>query len=80
MKRVHVRVNGTPAWMILDTGGGWSIASPSLAKSIGCKPFGQITGFRMSGEKIATQQCGQAGFDLAGVAGRGGWPRRVPET
>ncbi|WP_457649751.1 hypothetical protein [Profundibacter sp.] len=64
MKRVQVEIAGQKAWMLLDTGGGWSVIGPELADRTGCRPFGRVTGFRMSGEQISTPQCGNMPFTL----------------
>ena len=65
----RVEIGGQTRLMAFDTGGGDSIISPELAKQIGCKPFGSLKGFRMTGDRIDTPRCdnvkiGWGGEDL----------------
>ncbi len=71
MKRVQVEIQGIPAWMLLDTGGGWSVIGPELVSKTGCHPYGRVTGFRMSGEQIASPQCGNMPFTLGNIPTKG---------
>ncbi len=61
---IHAVVNGKPGTFLFDTGGGVSTISPQFAASIGCKPWGQITGFRMQGEKLNGQRCDDAAVSI----------------
>jgi hypothetical protein len=67
---VHASINGQERSFLFDTGEGVSMISPDLAKAIGCKPWGQITGFRMTGQRIDTQRCDNVTFDMAGLSFR----------
>lgn len=57
IRSVHAVVGGHAATMLFDTGGGLTMLSPSLAAKIGCRPWGRLTGYRMTGELIDVQQC-----------------------
>jgi hypothetical protein len=57
LKTVSVELNGKEHAFLFDTAGGVAILTPDVAKEI-CEPFGRITLFRMSGERLDLQQCG----------------------
>ena len=40
--------------------------SPELAQTIGCKPWGQITGIRMRGDRIDSPHCDNITFEMGG--------------
>jgi hypothetical protein len=63
---VHAMINGVPGTFMFDTGEGLSAISPDFAKKIGCKPWGQVSGFRMSGERLSNPHCDNLAFNLAG--------------
>ena len=63
---VHAVVNGKPGIFLFDTGEGVSSFSPSFAEKIGCHPWGRISGFRMSGERLDNAHCDNITFDLSG--------------
>jgi hypothetical protein len=63
---VRASVNGHDRTFAFDSGEGVSMISPELAREIGCKPWGQVTGFRMNGERIDTPHCDNITFDVAG--------------
>jgi hypothetical protein len=65
-------VAGHEGTFLLDTGGGISIVSPTLARSVGCEPWGNVTGFRMTGQRIDLPRCDDVAIALAGS------PYRVP--
>jgi hypothetical protein len=64
---LRASVNGVDGVFTFDTGEGVSAISPQFAAAIGCRPWGRITGFRMTGERIATQHCDGLSFETAGV-------------
>jgi hypothetical protein len=63
---VRASVNGQSGTFLFDTGEGVSSFSPAFAKKIGCRPWGRITGFRMSGERLDNQHCDEIAFQLSG--------------
>jgi hypothetical protein len=63
---VHATVNGQRGTFLFDTGEGVSSFSPAFAEKIGCRPWGRISGFRMSGERLDNQHCDNITFDLSG--------------
>lgn len=63
---VHAVVNGHAGTFLFDTGEGVSSISPTFAETIGCHPWGRITGFRMSGERLDLKHCDNVEFNMAG--------------
>ncbi len=59
-------VDGHPARFLFDTGWGVTAVTPAMAKTIGCKPWGRVTGFRAIGERLDSQRCNAATFQLKG--------------
>jgi hypothetical protein len=64
---LHVSVNGHEGFFLFDTGGGTTILGPEFARFSGCTPWGQMTGFRMTGERLDFQRCDAVAFDIAGA-------------
>lgn len=58
LKTVDVKVGAQTVPFLFDTGGGLTVVTPDVAKRLGCIPFGQVTGFRATGEKITEKRCG----------------------
>lgn len=54
---VHATMNGHEGTFLLDSGSGVSNITPEFAHEIGCKPWGQITGIRMTGQRLDMQRC-----------------------
>ncbi len=61
---VHATVNGHEGTFLFDSGSGFSSISPQFAALVGCRPWGQITGFRMTGQRLDMQHCDQVTFHL----------------
>lgn len=64
--KVHASVAGHEGTFLFDSGSGFSSLSPEFAASIGCHPWGQVTGFRMTGQRLDMQHCDYVAFTLAG--------------
>jgi hypothetical protein len=69
---VRVEANGTPGLFAFDTAVGHSIASPEFAEAAGCKPWGGLGGFTMTGRKLDMPRCDGLSFSV------GGHPLRAP--
>jgi hypothetical protein len=67
VKSIQVAVGGETLLFILDTGGGFTIITPEIAKKTGCVPFGRLAGFRHNGERIETQRCSKTTLGLGGM-------------
>lgn len=61
-------IDGKRGVFLFDSGWGLSAVSPSMASLIGCKPWGQLTGFRAIGEAVHQQQCQPVTVRLGGKA------------
>ena len=62
---VRATIAGQTGVFMFDTGEGISSISPDFAQKIGCRPWGKITGFRMSGERLDTPHCDQVVYRMA---------------
>lgn len=86
---VEAVVAGKPRSFLFDTGEGVTMISPALAKELGCEPWGNVTAFRMLGERLDLKRCDDVAFgigagrykapsvivyDLAEIAGKDGPP------
>lgn len=82
---IEAVVAGRPRTFLFDTGEGLTMITPELAKAVGCEPWGNITAFRMLGERLDTKRCDDVSFrvgassyvapsvivyDLAEIAGK----------
>lgn len=70
LRSVEVEVGGAQHAFLFDTAGGATLLTPRLAAEVGCKPFGRVTGFRHSGERLDLPRCGATTFDLGGYEAR----------
>lgn len=58
LRTLDVTLGGETLPFLLDTGGGFTVLTPEVARSAGCTPFGRVTAFRSSGERIDLPRCG----------------------
>ncbi len=63
---VRASVAGHEGTFLFDTGGGVSYITPEFAAKTGCKPWGQSSGFRMTGERLDMQHCDGLSVRLGG--------------
>ena len=59
-------VAGHAGLFLFDTGGGVTTVTPATAALSGCKPWGRITGFRATGERMDTPRCDNLRVSLGG--------------
>ena len=64
MMTVRTKVRGHEGLFMFDTGGGLSYISPSFAQTVGCKVWGQITGFVLTGQRLDMPRCDGLEFDI----------------
>jgi hypothetical protein len=60
-------VNGTQGLFLFDTAGGITLLSPKYAEQIKCKPWGNLSGHRMMGDRLDSQRCDDISFKIAGT-------------
>jgi hypothetical protein len=63
---IRLSVAGREGLFLFDTGEGVSTITPKFAAAIGCAPWGQVTGYRMSGERLDFPRCDGVRFDAQG--------------
>ena len=68
LKTVSVQIGAQSLPFLFDTGGGATVITPAVAKSVGCEPYGLLTGFRWTGERIDLKSCGPLALKLDSVA------------
>jgi hypothetical protein len=66
LRTVQVTAGGETLPYIFDTGGGVTLVTPEIAHAMGCEPVGNITGYRMEGERVDLGVCPETPLDIAG--------------
>jgi hypothetical protein len=66
MMTMRAKVRGHEGLFLFDTGGGISYISPSFAQTVGCKPWGQLSGFMLTGQRLNMPRCDGLSFDVEG--------------
>lgn len=64
LRKVSVSVDGEAYDFLFDTGGGYTLIAPELQTAAECTPHGQLSGFRMSGEQVEFEKCGDVTLQL----------------
>ena len=64
MMTLRARVRGHEGLFMFDTGGGISYVSPLFAQTIGCKVWGQLSGFVLTGQRLDMPRCDDLVFDV----------------
>lgn len=57
MMTLRASVRGHEGTFMFDTGGGVSYISPTFAQTIGCNPWGQLSGFVLTGQRLDMKRC-----------------------
>jgi hypothetical protein len=66
MMTLRADVFGHEGSFVFDTGGGVTYISPAFAQTVGCKPWGQLSGFVLTGQRLDMQRCDDLTFDIDG--------------
>jgi len=66
MMTLRATVGGHEGSFVFDTGGGVTYISPAFAQTIGCKPWGQLSGFVLTGQRLDMQRCDDLTFNIDG--------------
>ncbi len=67
LRTVQVQIEGRAATLIFDTGAGITSVTPEFAAQIGCEPRGNISAFRMNGERVAFRLCPALRVEIGGA-------------
>lgn len=62
----EAEVAGKPRTFLFDTGGGITVITPATAAEIGCAPWGQLSGFRMRGDRVDMARCNDVSLRSSG--------------
>jgi len=57
MMTLRAKVRGHQGTFVFDTGGGVTYLSPAFAQTIGCRPWGQLSGFVLTGQRLDMKRC-----------------------
>ena len=63
---LKARVGGQDGLFLFDTGGGVTIVTPKTVGAVGCHPWGQMTGFRATGQRLDTRRCDDVRLSING--------------
>jgi len=63
----RAKVAGHEELMVFDTGGGLTAITPQAAAELGCQPWGQLTGFRMRGDRLDLKRCENVSIEANGL-------------
>ena len=67
IRGIKVEIGGRQRFFLFDTGGGLTTISNEVAQLAGYQPYGQLCGFRMSGERLTMPHCGPLAMAVAGL-------------
>lgn len=71
---LRASVAGHSGLFVFDTAGGITLLAPAFAKTIGCTPWGRLSGFQMTGNRLDAPRCDNVQISLDGH------PFRAPVT
>jgi hypothetical protein len=67
LRTVEVTIQDSKFQLLFDSAGGLTMITPKVAEEIDCVPFGRVVGFRMSGERVNLESCGEFPITLGGT-------------
>lgn len=68
IETIKATVDGEEGTYLFDSGIGTSGVTPAVAAAIGCKPWGKITGFRATGERLDLPRCNSSTVKIGAFA------------
>ena len=63
---LRASVAGHSGLFVFDTAGGITLLAPAFAKTIGCTPWGRLSGFQMTGNRLDAPRCDNVRISLDG--------------
>jgi len=66
MMTLRASVRGHEGNFVFDTGAGTSYVSPAFAQTVGCKVWGQLSGFTLVGQRLDMPRCDGLSFEVGG--------------
>ena len=73
IEALSLKIDGHAGTYMFDSGLGTSAVTPATARVIGCTPWGKVTGFRATGERVDVERCNAATLDFGPIS------RRMPQ-
>ena len=67
LRLVEVRIEGSTGQFIFDSAGGLSLITPEFSRDLGFEPFGRLTAFKHTGERVEFQRIPARGLSVGGV-------------
>lgn len=63
---LRASVAGHSGLFVFDSAGGITLLAPAFAKAIGCTPWGRLSGFQITGNRLDAPRCDNVRIDLDG--------------
>lgn len=67
LRLVEVKIEGSTGQFIFDSAGGLSLITPEFSRAAGFIPFGRLTAFKHTGERVEFQRIQVRGLSVGGV-------------
>lgn len=67
LRLVEVKIEGSTGQFIFDSAGGLSLITPEFSRALGFEPFGRLTAFKHTGERIQFQRIPARRLSVGGV-------------
>ena len=67
LRLVEVKIEGSTGQFIFDSAGGLSLITPEFSRALGVEPFGRVTAFKHTGERVQFQRIPVRGLSVGGV-------------
>lgn len=67
LRLVEAKVDGSTGQFIFDSAGGLSLVTPEFSRDLGFAPFGRLTAFKHTGERVQFPRIQVRGLSVGGV-------------